>query len=100
MKRDYLFVGTGAALGAATLAASAPRLFLMGAALLAAAVGVVWASRCRHRDGLGLLQATTDRDGRFRIDDRVCHDRAALPLPSVVSSDAFTFAVEPVSGRL
>ncbi|HVL11782.1 MAG TPA: FHA domain-containing protein [Gemmata sp.] len=50
----------------------------------------------RSKDGLGVRVA----DGRFRIDDRPCHDRAALPLPSVVSSDAFTFAVEPVSGRL
>ena len=50
----------------------------------------------RSKEGLGVRVP----DGRFRIDDRVCHDRAALPLPSVVSSDAFTFAVEPVSGRL
>jgi hypothetical protein len=50
----------------------------------------------RSKDGLGVRVP----DGRFRIDDRVCHDRAALPLPSVVSADTFTFAVEPVSGRL
>jgi hypothetical protein len=50
----------------------------------------------RSKDGLGVRVP----DGRFRIDDRVCHDRAALPLPAVVSADAFTFAVEPVSGRL
>ena len=50
----------------------------------------------RSKEGLGVRVP----DGRFRIDDRVCHDRAALPLPSVVSADAFTFAVEPVSGRL
>ncbi len=37
---------------------------------------------------------------RFTIDDRPCTDRAILPLPGVVSCDAFTFAVEPVSGRL
>jgi hypothetical protein len=50
----------------------------------------------RSKDGLGVRVP----DGRFRIDDRVCHDRAALPLPAVVSADTFTFAVEPVSGRL
>ncbi len=37
---------------------------------------------------------------RFTIDDRPCTDRAILQLPGVVSCDAFTFAVEPVSGQL
>jgi hypothetical protein len=50
----------------------------------------------RSKEGLGVRVP----DGRFRVDDRDCHDRAALTLPSVVSADAFTFAVEPVSGRL
>jgi hypothetical protein len=38
--------------------------------------------------------------GDFRIDNKPCRDRAPLPLPSVVTSDAFTFAVEPVGTRL
>ncbi len=50
----------------------------------------------RSRDGLSVRVPAT----RFTIDDRPCTDRAILPLPSVVSCDAFTFAVEPVSGRL
>jgi hypothetical protein len=50
----------------------------------------------RSRDGLGVRVP----GGTFRIDDRPCNDRAALPLPSVVTSDAVTFAVEPVTGRL
>ncbi|MBA4188359.1 MAG: hypothetical protein C0467_10180 [Planctomycetaceae bacterium] len=50
----------------------------------------------RSKDGLGVRVPS----GQFRIDDRPCHDRAALPLPSVVSADGFTFAVEPVTGRL
>jgi hypothetical protein len=50
----------------------------------------------RSRDGLGVRVP----DLRFTIDDRPCTDRAILPLPAVVSCDAFTFAVEPVSGRL
>jgi hypothetical protein len=49
----------------------------------------------RSKDGLGVRVP-----GKFTIDDRLCADRAALPLPAVVSCDAFTFAVEPVSGRL
>jgi hypothetical protein len=49
----------------------------------------------RSKDGLGVRVP-----GSFRIDDRPYTDRAALPLPSVVSADAFTFAVEPVTGRL
>jgi hypothetical protein len=50
----------------------------------------------RSKDGLGVRVPDT----RFTIDDRPCTDRASLPLPGVVSCDAFTFAVEPVSGRL
>ncbi len=50
----------------------------------------------RSKDGLSVRVP----DLRFTIDDRQCLDRAILPLPGVVSCDAFTFAVEPVSGRL
>jgi hypothetical protein len=50
----------------------------------------------RSKDGLGVRVP----GGPFRIDDRPCADRAALPLPSVVTSDGFTFAVEPVASRL
>jgi hypothetical protein len=50
----------------------------------------------RSKDGLGVRVP----DARFTVDDRPCADRAALPLPAVVSCDAFTFALEPVSGRL
>jgi hypothetical protein len=49
----------------------------------------------RSKDGLAVRVP-----GKFGIDDRLFADRAALPLPAVVSCDAFTFAVEPVSGRL
>ena len=50
----------------------------------------------RSRDGLGVRVPGAS----FRIDDRPCTDRATLPLPAVVSSDSFTFAVEPVAARL
>ena len=50
----------------------------------------------RSKDGLCVRVP----EMRFTIDDRPCTDRAILPLPGVVSCDAFTFAVEPVSGRL
>jgi hypothetical protein len=50
----------------------------------------------RSKEGLSVRV----QDRRFTIDDRPCTDRATLPLPAVVSCDAFTFAVEPVSGRL
>ena len=50
----------------------------------------------RSKDGLGVRVP----GGPFRIDDRVCNDRAALPMPAVVTTDAFTFAVEAVTGRL
>ncbi|WP_171472236.1 FHA domain-containing protein [Frigoriglobus tundricola] len=50
----------------------------------------------RSKDGLSVRVP----GARYTIDDRPCSDRALLPLPCVVSCDAFTFAVEPVSGRL
>jgi len=50
----------------------------------------------RSKDGLSVRVPDT----RFTIDDNHHTDRAVLPLPGVVSCDAFTFAVEPVSGRL
>jgi hypothetical protein len=50
----------------------------------------------RSKDGLSVRVP----DLKFTIDDRLCTDRATLPLPAVVSSDLFTFAVEPVSGRM
>jgi hypothetical protein len=50
----------------------------------------------RSKDGLGVRVP----EMKFSIDDRPCSDRAVLPLPGVVSCDAFTFAIEPVSGRL
>ncbi len=50
----------------------------------------------RSKDGLSVRVP----DSRFTVDDRPCTDRAILPLPAVVSCDAFTFALEPVSGRL
>ncbi len=49
----------------------------------------------RNKDGLGVRCS-----GAFRVDGRPCADRADLPLPSVVTSDHFTFAVEPVGPRL
>jgi hypothetical protein len=50
----------------------------------------------RSRDGLSVRVP----DSRFTVDDRPCQDRAVLTLPCVVSCEAFTFAVEPVGGRL
>jgi hypothetical protein len=50
----------------------------------------------RSKEGLGVRVP----GGPFRIDDRQCADRAALPLPAVVTAEAFTFAVEPVASRL
>lgn len=49
----------------------------------------------RGKDGLGVRHK-----GKFKIDNRPCEGRADLPLPSVVSSDSFTFAIEPVGPRL
>jgi hypothetical protein len=50
----------------------------------------------RSKDGLGVRVP----EMKFSIDDKPCSDRAVLLLPGVVSCDAFTFAIEPVSGRL
>lgn len=50
----------------------------------------------RSREGLGVRVPGL----RFSIDDRPCSDRAVLPLPGFVSCEAFSFALEPVSGRL
>jgi hypothetical protein len=49
----------------------------------------------RNKDGLGVRCP-----GDFRVDGRPCLNRADLPLPSVVTSEHFTFAVEPVGPRL
>jgi tetratricopeptide (TPR) repeat protein len=49
----------------------------------------------RGKDGLGVRCP-----GEFRVDNRPCQDRSDLPLPSVVTADTFTFAVEPVGPRL
>lgn len=49
----------------------------------------------RGKDGLGVRAP-----GMFRVDNRPCQDRCELPLPSVVTADTFTFAVEPVGPRL
>ena len=49
----------------------------------------------RGKDGLGVRCP-----GEFRVDNRPCQDRCELPLPSVVTADTFTFAVEPVGPRL
>jgi hypothetical protein len=50
----------------------------------------------RSKDGLGVRYVGSE----FRIDNKPCRDRAALPLPGVVTADSFTFAVEPVGTRL
>lgn len=50
----------------------------------------------RSKEGLGVRYA----EGTFRVDDRPYTDRAPLPLPAVVTAEAFTFAVEPVGPRL
>ena len=49
----------------------------------------------RSKDGLGVRIP-----GSFRVDNSPCRDRANLTLPAVVSSDSFTFAIEPVGVRL
>lgn len=49
----------------------------------------------RTKGGLGVRLA-----GDFQVDNRPCLNRADLPLPCVVTSDAVTFAVEPVGPRL
>jgi hypothetical protein len=50
----------------------------------------------RSKDGLGVRVP----GAAFRVDDRPYTDRAPLPLPAVVSADAFTFAVEPAGPRV
>jgi hypothetical protein len=50
----------------------------------------------RSKEGLGVRVPNSP----FRIDDRPHNDRASLPLPSVVTAETFTFAVEPVATRL
>lgn len=49
----------------------------------------------RSKDGLGVRF-----DGPFTVDGRPCQGRSPLPLPAVVSAEAFSFAVEPVGPRL
>jgi hypothetical protein len=48
----------------------------------------------RAKDGLGVRF-----DGAFTVDGRPCKGRSPLPVPSVVSADSFSFAVEPVGLR-
>jgi hypothetical protein len=50
----------------------------------------------RSKEGL----AVRVPGGAFRVDDRPHTDRAALPLPAVVTAEALTFAVEAVASRL
>lgn len=50
----------------------------------------------RSKDGLAIRVP----DMSFNVEDGCYHDRAILPLPAVVSCEAFTFALEPVSHRL
>ena len=38
--------------------------------------------------------------GKFKIDNRPCTDRADIPLPSVLTSESFTFALDPVGPRV
>lgn len=49
----------------------------------------------RSKDGLGVRF-----DGGYTVDGKPCKGSMTLPLPSVVVSDVFTFAVEPVGPRL
>ena len=49
----------------------------------------------RSKDGLGVRF-----DGKYTVDGRPCQGAATLALPSVVVSDLFTFALEPVGLRL
>ena len=48
----------------------------------------------RGKDGLGIRFA-----GGFKIDNKPCKDRAALPVPCFVTSETFSFAVEAVGPR-
>ena len=49
----------------------------------------------RSKDGLGVRCP-----GEFRVDNKPCKDRCDVPLPSVVTAEGFTFALEPVGPRL
>lgn len=49
----------------------------------------------RSKDGLGIRF-----DGSYTVDGRPCKGSTNLPMPSVVVSDLFTFALEPVGPRL
>ena len=49
----------------------------------------------RSKDGLGIRC-----EGSFIVDGRPCEGRSPLPLPCVVSTDRFTFAVEPIGARM
>ena len=48
----------------------------------------------RSKDGLGVRF-----DGTFTVDGKPCQGRSPLPLPAVVASETFSFAVEPVGLR-
>jgi hypothetical protein len=50
----------------------------------------------RSKDGLGVRYA----DGKFRVNDQPCLDRAALPLPASFECESLTFSVEAVGPRL
>jgi hypothetical protein len=50
----------------------------------------------RSKDGIGVRVPS----GPFRVDDRLCMERATLSLPAVVTAEGFTFAIEPVTTRL
>jgi tetratricopeptide (TPR) repeat protein len=49
----------------------------------------------RSKEGIGLRCP-----GSFKVDNRPCQDRAELSLPSIVTHESFTFALEPVGPRL
>lgn len=49
----------------------------------------------RGKDGIGIRFA-----GPFKIDNQPHRDRATLPIPAFVTSDSFSFAVEPVGVRM
>ena len=49
----------------------------------------------RGKEGLGIRFP-----GAFRIDNQPHQDRAALPVPAQVTSDSFSFALEPVGVRV
>lgn len=51
----------------------------------------------RSKDGIGVR---VEGDREFRVGDRPHTDRALLTFPSVVSTDTFAFAVEPVGPRV